>query len=138
MCVLATQSCLTLCDSMDWSPPACSVHGTFQARNTGVGYHFLLQGIFPTQGSNLGLLHCRQTLNHLSHQGSPETLFSQHFKVPVWGSCDQGHLRHLQHLPLPEPSTACQTCSLISTLPGTPTGATAESTFQMRSWSLAH
>ena len=32
--------------------------------------HFLLQGIFPTQGSNPGLLHCRQILNHLNHQGS--------------------------------------------------------------------
>ena len=36
-----------------------------------MGGHFLLQGIFPTQGSNLGLLHCRQILYHLSHQGSP-------------------------------------------------------------------
>jgi len=36
-----------------------------------VGCHFLLQGIFPTQGSNLGLLHCRQILYHLSPQGSP-------------------------------------------------------------------
>ena len=35
-----------------------------------MGCHFLLQGIFPTQGSNLGLLHCRQTLYHLSYQGS--------------------------------------------------------------------
>ena len=33
--------------------------------------HSLLQGIFPTQGLNLGLLHCRQILYHLSHQGSP-------------------------------------------------------------------
>ena len=33
--------------------------------------HFLLQGIFPTQESNPGLPHCRQTLYHLSHQGSP-------------------------------------------------------------------
>ena len=31
-------------------------------KNTGVGCHFLLQGIFPTQGSNPGLLHCRQIL----------------------------------------------------------------------------
>ena len=37
-------------------------------RNTGVGCHFLLQEIFPTQGSNLGLPYCRQTLYHLSHQ----------------------------------------------------------------------
>ena len=35
-------------------------------KNTGVGCHSLLQGIFPTQGSNLGCLHCRQILYHLS------------------------------------------------------------------------
>ena len=40
-------------------------------KNTGVGCHFLLQAIFLNQGSNLGLLHCRQILYHLSHQGSP-------------------------------------------------------------------
>ena len=40
-------------------------------KNTGVGCHLLLQGIFPTQGSNLDLPHCRQTLYPLSHQGSP-------------------------------------------------------------------
>ena len=40
-------------------------------KNTGVGSHSLLQGIFFTQGSNPGLLHCRQILYHLSHQGSP-------------------------------------------------------------------
>ena len=40
-------------------------------QNTGVGSHWLLQGIFPTQGSNLGLLHCRQILYCLSHWGSP-------------------------------------------------------------------
>ena len=39
-------------------------------RNTGMGNHSLLQGIFPTQGSNLGLLHYRQILYHLRHQGS--------------------------------------------------------------------
>ena len=38
---------------------------------TGVGSHSLLQGIFPTQGSNRGLPHCRQILYHLSHQESP-------------------------------------------------------------------
>ena len=44
----------------------------FPGKNTGVGCHFLLQGIFPTQGLNPGLLHCRQMLYHLSHQGSPK------------------------------------------------------------------
>ena len=42
----------------------------FLGKSTGVGCHFLLQGIFPTQGSNPGLPHCRQTLYHLSHQSS--------------------------------------------------------------------
>ena len=40
-------------------------------QNPGVGCHFLLQGIFPTQGLNLHLLHCRQILYHLNYQGSP-------------------------------------------------------------------
>ena len=39
-------------------------------KKTGVGCHALLQGIFPTQGLNPGLLHCRQILYCLSHQGS--------------------------------------------------------------------
>ena len=40
-------------------------------KNTGVGSHSLLQGIFPTQGSNPNLLHCRQIIYCLSHQGNP-------------------------------------------------------------------
>ena len=41
----------------------------FPSKNTGVGSHFFLQGIFPTQGSNPDLPHCRQLLYQLSHQG---------------------------------------------------------------------
>ena len=55
------------------SPPGSSVHGDSPGKNPGVGCHFLLQGIFPTQGSKLGVPHCRQTLYPLSHQGSPYT-----------------------------------------------------------------
>ena len=44
------------------------------AQNTGMGSLSLLQGIFPTQGSNPGLLHCRQILYQLSHKGSPRIL----------------------------------------------------------------
>ena len=40
------------------------------SKNSGVGCHALLQGIFPTQGLSLHLLHCKQILYHLSHQGS--------------------------------------------------------------------
>ena len=39
-----------------------------------MGSHTFLQGIFPTQGSNPGLLHCRQILYQLSHEGSPKIL----------------------------------------------------------------
>ena len=51
------QSCLTLCDPMDCSPPGASIHGILRGKNTGVDCHPLLQGIFLTQGSNLSLLH---------------------------------------------------------------------------------
>ena len=68
------QSCLTLCDPMAYSLPGSSVHGDSPGKNTGVGCHVLLQVIFPTQGSNPGLPHCRQILNHLSHQGGPRIL----------------------------------------------------------------
>ena len=55
--MLAAQSCLTLCNPMDYSPPAFSVPWDSPGKNIGVGCRFLLQGIFPTQGSNPGLLH---------------------------------------------------------------------------------
>ena len=57
--VLVAQSCPTLRDLMDCSSPGLSVHGILQKKNTGVGSHSLLQEIFPTQGSNMGLPHCR-------------------------------------------------------------------------------
>ena len=50
------QSCPTLCDSMDCSPPGSSVHGESPDRTTGVGCYAFLQGIFPTQIANLCLL----------------------------------------------------------------------------------
>ena len=55
----------------------------FPGKSTGVGCHFLLQGIFPTQWSNPSLRHCRQTLYHLSHQESP-LQFSQKNKTAKW------------------------------------------------------
>ena len=68
---LVAQLCPALCNPMDCSLPGTSVHGGSPGKNTGAGCHTLRQGIFPTQGSNPGLLHCRQILYHLSHQGSP-------------------------------------------------------------------
>ena len=137
------QSCLTLCDPIDSSPPGCSVSGILQARilewvaisfsnvcmhakslqscltvrphgqlptkllcpqdspgkNTGAGCHFLLQGILPTQGSNL--LFCEscigwQVLYHQCHLGnfpppcypmrSTQTSFSGHSQWHFLGS----------------------------------------------------
>jgi len=54
LCLVAL-SCPTLCNPMDCSPPGSSVRGDSLGKNTGVGCHALLQGIFPTQGLNSGL-----------------------------------------------------------------------------------
>ena len=58
LCLVA-KLCLTLCNSMNCSPPGSSVYGDSPGKNTGVSCHALLQGIFPTQGSNPCLLHYR-------------------------------------------------------------------------------
>ena len=50
---LVTQSCPTICNPMDCSPPGSSIHGDSPGKNTRVDCHALLQGIFPTQGLNL-------------------------------------------------------------------------------------
>ena len=61
-------------DPMYCSPQSSSVHGDSPGRNTDVGCHTLLQRIFPIQGSNPGLPHCRQIIYCQSHQGSPRVL----------------------------------------------------------------
>ena len=52
-------------------------------KNTGVGCHALLQGIFPTQGLNLGLPHCGQILYHLSHSNSGCQMLQQQPSLPL-------------------------------------------------------
>jgi len=59
---------------MNYSPPGSSVQGDSPGKNTGVGCHALLQGIFPTQGSNAGLPHYRWIPYQLSYQGSQRIL----------------------------------------------------------------
>ena len=75
-----------ICQETVWSCESCSVvsdslqpHGLYSpwnppGQNTGGGSLSLPQGIFPTQGSNPGLWHCRHILYQLSHQGSPKIL----------------------------------------------------------------
>ena len=60
----------------------------FPGKDTGVGCHFLLWGIFPIQGSNPCLLHCRQTLYCLSHQGRPLCMqkWRIHSKFSLWAT----------------------------------------------------
>ena len=70
LCLVA-QSWPALWDPIECRLPGSSVHGNSLGKNTGVGCHALLRGIYPTQGLNPGLLHCRQILYTLSHQGSP-------------------------------------------------------------------
>ena len=93
LCLVA-QSCPTLCNPMDCSLPGSSVHGDSSGKNTGVSCHALLQGIFPTQESNPGLLCCRRILYCLSHQGSPtrQLIAVQFYQVVGVGCTDiSGH-----------------------------------------------
>ena len=63
--------CLTLWEPVDCSPPgSCLMYSS--GKNTGAGCHALLQEIFPTQGYNPGLPHCRWILYQLIYQGSPD------------------------------------------------------------------
>ena len=71
-------------------------------KNTAMGCHFLLQRIFPTQGSNPSLPHCRQTLYRLSHQGSPDYMVSFQFSRSVVSDSLRPH--ESQHTRPPCPS----------------------------------
>ena len=67
-----SESCSVMSDSL-W-PPGLYSPWKSPGQNTGMGSLSLLQGIFPTQGSNQGLPHCRQIPYQLSHKGSPGIL----------------------------------------------------------------
>ena len=79
---MRAQPCQTLCDPMDCSLPGSSVYGVSQClgKNTGVGCHSLLQGVFPDQGSNPRFLHSRQILYHYHQLGSPKLSSALHKK----------------------------------------------------------
>ena len=78
-CVLSRFSCVQLCSlpgSCLWDSPG---------RNTGVACHFPLQRIFLTQGLNLGLLHCKQILYHLSQLGNDSQMLLHSFPLTPIG-----------------------------------------------------
>ena len=86
-----TQSCPTLCDPMDSKPTRLPRPWDFPGKNTGVGCHFHLQGIFPIQGSNLCLLPWQGDSLPLSHLGSPKGHCRSTATVSV-GLLNQGSL----------------------------------------------
>ena len=81
VCMLSRFSCVWLWDTVDCSLPGSSVQGILQARILEWVAMPSSQGIFPTQGSNPGLLHCRWILYHLSHQENPSTILQYKIKV---------------------------------------------------------
>ena len=90
--VRIAQLCQTLCNPMDCSPLGSSVHGILQARILEWVAIPFFRGVFHTHGSNLGLLHCRPILYHLSHEGKikccvpPHSLFRVSEITPVFYS----------------------------------------------------
>ena len=75
-----------LYNPMDSSLSFFSVHGGSPGQNTGVGSHYLLQGIFPTQVLNPSFPHCRRILYCLGHQGSPivtHSINSVYMSIPI-------------------------------------------------------
>ena len=85
---LVTQSCLTLWDPMDCSPPGSSIHEILQARILEWVAMPSSRGIFLTQGLNPGLPHCRQTLYQLILLSATQK--NVHFdEIIPWETCEQ-------------------------------------------------
>ena len=91
-CAEVAQSCPALCDPMDWTPACSSVHGDSPGKNTGVGSRSLLWGIFPTQGLNPGILHCRWILYQLSYQGRAHMWRYMASMQPMRSPCEMSSL----------------------------------------------
>ena len=94
-----------------------SVHGDSSGKNTRVGCHALFQGIFPTQGSNPGLPHCRRILYCLSHQGrTPDRKIKHVIKQHIqhWDRSTSSHPAYLTYLQ----STPCENTGLDETQAG--------------------
>ena len=96
---------------MDCNTPGFPVHEDSPGKNTGVGCHAILLGIFPTQESNPGLSHCRQILYYLSHRllllsrfsrvRLYVTLLTASYQAPL--SLGFSRQEHWSGLPFPSP-----------------------------------
>ena len=112
--MIVTQLCHNSLQPRGLEPTRLLCSWNSPGKSTGVGCHFPLQGIFPTQGLNLGLLHCRHILYHLSQRGSPSLQWAG---APLLVRCMGVLLRWLPFL-LRAASGACRymhaTCELSS------------------------
>ena len=84
-CCLVTNLCPTLCNPMDCVDCQAPLSMGFSRQNTGVGCHFLLQGIFLTQGSNPHLLHWQADSLPLCHVGGA-SLFHRYLHILKTGT----------------------------------------------------
>ena len=115
VCASSLQLCLILCGP-GLQPARLLCSWDSPGKNTGVGSHALLQGISLTQGSNMGLPHCRQILYSLSHQGSPSNVNVTSLNLNSMLLSGQSLSVHLDHclaiyisslLDAPFPPTEC-------------------------------
>ena len=123
------QSCLTLCHCIDCSSPGPSVLGDSPGKNTGVGCHALLQGIFQTQGLNLRLLHLLHW--QACHLGSPlrYSNFSSNTSHHQHGYYSASNHRHL----LPAAAAkSLQSLTLCNPIDGSPPGSPVPGILQAR------
>ena len=108
-------------------------------QNTGLSCHFLLQGIFPTQGSHPGLPHCRWILYQLSHKGSPRILewvaYPSPADLPNPGIELGSPALHVDSLPTELWGNATQFIILTWRIPGTEGPSRLQS---MESWRVRH
>ena len=98
---LVNESCLTLCNPTNWNPPRFLSPQDFPGKNTGVGWHFLLQGVFPTQLLNLHLLHWQVDSLPQSHQGSLLNLAGKHKTHTLISYLPTTYAASVQATPIP-------------------------------------
>ena len=101
---VCAQSCPTLGDPMDCSPPGSSVHGILPGKNTGVGCRFLLQGIFPTHSVCVYVYMCT---NYIQTAVMPHKNTNKRFLRWETGVCDSAHVLCLRPRAAPR-STWCR------------------------------
>ena len=107
-CVLSR---VQLCDRMDCSPPDSSVHGIFQARTLD-WVDPLLQGIFPNQGLNPSLLHCRQSPYRWATRGAHRTPSPTH----ILNQVEKIHKNSTKAITVCKPHKAQSVCTPLPSL----------------------